>query len=584
MAVSNKTSKKSVNISKGIIYIFVVIYLIIIGIYFTGFIDTYQAQNPGDLPVFVRYVPLAFYLGSGFVGISFIIFIRNITSQKTKELKSRKKVSTSLYKQALFLIIFIFAFIPIFSPIIDGGVNDHNFSIYNSGWNGASDFRKTVQNEGFEVMSIQSSLSATERLNKSALLVLLGPNQYYNPLFEIPYFVDFFSSGRNSLLLCHDHGTTSTLLWEIFIASALNLNSTENIPVTLFPDGYLRDNASYDTNPLFPIITQFDDPNGYFTSGVNEILLSKASAAAGGPLVDQFGWKVLARSSESYSYVDKNLDGQYNYDDDYLDLTFMAGAVPIPEEYLKLPLGHPFTPAVFMYKDLGNSRVFVSSDASLWNNELINQAGYDNKQLAVNVINWLTRQDQGDSKNNWIIAYDEAHIRPEYSRDLSSAGIYGFIMQYIIHLSTNPITAWIYPLLAIYSLRKYLPKKDEKKEKKKIQEEEEKEEKIRFRTSSFFAKKIEWYREKNQYKKALLLLNRRLDRKLHTQLGDKKITTDNVINLVTSKEPNINKSKLKRISKFMDTIIATKYGKNKIKDEIEFEELFFEMEWVVNNI
>ena len=48
-------------------------------------------------------------------------------------------------------------------------------------------------------------------------------------------------------------------------------------------------------------------------------------------------------------------------------------------------------------------------------------------------------------------------------------------------------------------LKKYLPKKDNKKEKKKAKEQETQEERERFRTSSFFAEKIEWYREKSRY-------------------------------------------------------------------------------------
>jgi len=583
MASVANSDKKSVKISKVILYIFFTIYFFVVGIYLSDFIGTYQRKNPGNLPVFTNYVPLACYLGGIVVGISFIIFIRNITAQRTRALKSKGKSKGSLLKQALFIVIFFFAFIPLFSPLIDQGINNHNFSVYNSGYNGCSEFRQTIQDEGYDVMSIQSSLSATQRLNKSVLLVLLGPNQFYNPIFEIPYFVDFFK-GHNALLLCHDHGTTSELLWEIFFSNLINPNASELFPVTLFPKGYLRDNLSFDTNPLFPVINQFSDPENDFTQGVNNVILSKASAAAGGPLVEIFGWNVIARSSESYSFVDKNNDKKYNYSDDYLDLSFMKGILPIPDEMLKFPLGYPFTPAVFMAKDTGDARVFVSSDASLWNNELIDLPGYDNKQLAKNVINWLTHQDEGDPKENWVIAFDEAHIRPEYSRDISSAGIYGYIMQYIIHLSTNPITSWIYPLLAIYTLRKYLPGRSKKKEKKKIQEQEKKEEKMKFRTSSFFAKKIDWYHQKGQYRKALLLLNRRLERKLHAQLGDKKISTKNVVELVKSKNPNVNKSKLKRIARFIDKILDLKAGKEKIKEASEFEQLFFEMEWVVSNL
>jgi hypothetical protein len=53
--------------------------------------------------------------------------------------------------------------------------------------------------------------------------------------------------------------------------------------------------------------------------------------------------------------------------------------------------------------------------------------------------------------------------------------------------------------------------------------------------------------------------------------------------MIKAKEPGISRYKIKRISRFMDTVLDIKGGK-KINDERIFEELFFEMEWVVNNI
>jgi hypothetical protein len=577
MAVSGKTTGKNVNVSMGIILGFFTIFLVIYGVFLTNFISDYQLNNPaGFLPVYISYLPLVCYIGALFLGIGLIIFIRNVNMQKTREIQSRKKIkSGSIYKEALFICIFIFAFIPLFGPIFDQGKNNQNFSIYNDEWNGASDFRTAIQQEGYEVMSVQSSLSATERLDKSILLILLGPNEFYNPIFEIPYFIEFFENeSRNSLFICHDHGSTSTLLWEIFIASALDPDIQGSIPVAIFPDGVLRDNQSYDTRPDFPVIRSFAAHQT--TNGISDILLSEASSALGEPFTSSFGWDVIGYSSD-YAFVDKNGDKVYDEDDDYLDLSMMSALVPgLPKEWPLAGYSH----AVFMGKDLGRGRVFVSADASLFNNELINNPLYQNRQFGINIVNWLTFGE----KDNWIVVFDEAHIRPEYSRDLTSAGIFGYILQYVVHLSTNPITSWIYPIIAIYTLRKYLPKKDEKAQKKKAKEQEKKEEKERFRTSSFFAEKIEWYREKGRYGKALVLLYRRLERKLNALLNKRKITTKNVIDMIIAKEPNITKLKLRRIGKFMDRMLSIKEGKSKIKNEQDFEDLFFEMEWVVNNL
>ena len=587
MVKAAKATEKSLNISKGIIFTFFTFYLIFFGI----FISNFFTSSTGDIPSFVSYLPLLCYLGAAFCGIGLIIFIRNVTTHKVRQTQSRKKIKAgSIYKQALFLIIFIFAFVPLLSPIIDRGINTQNFSVYNKRWNGCSEFKRIIKEEAeYEnVMTVQSSLSTTQRLNQSILLILMGPNMFYDPIFEIPYFINFFN-GRNSLLLCHDHGSTSTLLWEIFISNMLNFgnqNSTDIFPVTIFPDGILRDNASYDTTPEFPVIRYFDYSHPT-TSGIDEVILSVASSAAGGPLVEFFGWDVVGSASDLYSWVDKNDNHRVDPDIDVLDLGFFGEMLTnFPSDLLRLPLYSPFTPHVFLAKQLGNSRVFVSADASLFNNELINEnLGYDNKQFGINIVEWLTFVDYGVNKDNWVVAFDEAHIRPEKSRDLSSAGIYGFIMQYIVHLSTNPITAWIYPLLAVYTLKRYLPKKDKQKEQeKKSKEEEKKEEKARFRTSSFFAQKIEEFKDKGKYGEALKLLYRRLERKLNTLLKGEKISTKRVIDMVIAKDPSSTKLKIRRLSRFMDRILSIKEGKYKVRTEEDFEELFFEMGWAVNNI
>ncbi|MFO8019528.1 MAG: hypothetical protein R6U96_12955 [Promethearchaeia archaeon] len=578
---SGKPSEKSINISKGILYGFFTFFLVFYGVILTVFIQEFGRQHPGIFPYFVNYFPLVCYIAAIFMGLRFLIFIRNKRTRKVREKRSRKKLKKgSVYRKALFLIIFIFSFVPLLSPVIDQGKNDHNFSAYNEGWNGGSDFKALVEDEGYETYNVQSSLSATQRLNKSMLLVLFGPNQFYNPIYEIPFFINFFEN-NNSLLLLHDFGSTSALLWEIFAANLADPNVKDKTPVTIFPDGVLRDNESCLVNeegkkdPQFPVVTNFQSHPT--TEGVNNVLLARASAALGGPFLEYFGWNPIAYTS-MYSFIDKNEDGVYNIEDDNIDLSFIDNVIgeDFPLDLSKFPLGgYPQTP--FMSKQADNVRLFVSGDASLFNNDLLNREEFDNARFARNIINWLTYENGED----WIVVFDEAHIRPEYSRDLSSAGIFGFIIQYVVHLSTNPITAWIYPLLAIYLLRKYLPKK---KEKEREEKEKQEEEKRKFRTSSFFARKIKWYRSNQKFDKALLLLYRRLERKLNAQLGGKNITTENVINMVSAKVPNISKQKLKRIGKFMNKILAIKKNELDVQDQKDFENLFFEMEWVMENI
>jgi len=580
-----------------------------------------RSENPTAIPIFTAYIPLLCYVAAVFLGIRTLIFAKNVNQEKLLQAKSvKRKGKTSIYKQALFLLIFVFLFIPLFAPIIDRGENNQDFSIYNTEWNGCSDFRQMAIDEGYEVGNIQSSLSATQRLDKKVLLVLLGPNSFYNPLYEVPYFVDFFANSQNSLLMCHDHGSTSTLLLEIWVSSLIDQAAAASIPFTTFPDGVLRDNLSYGIktdpltgistgNPTFPVINRSiggwaNHPiaSGVGTTGVqiNNVIMSNAGVTLS-LLTEISGFDVIGRTSV-YSFLDKNNDKMYDIEDDGASIPFgfvdiIAAQFPEYEALIgaldPIPTGG-FPQAVFMAKDTGAGRIFVSTDASCFNNELLTEPNYDNLQFAKNIINWLTYNNPED----WVIVFDEAHIVPTIeatnsegasvrynTRDMTSAGIFGFIMQYIVHLSTNPITAWVYPLLAIYTLRKYVPKKDSaKKQKKEAEKEEKKEEKEKFRTSSFFAKKIEWYREKHKYSKALILLYRRLERKLNSLLQGTTITTASVVSMVRAKEGRLSKVREKKLTSFMDKMLKIKKGKMKIKKHDEFEKLFFQMEDWANTI
>ena len=120
MVVSGKTTGKNVHVSMGLILGFLTIFLIIYGIFLTNFIEDYQRSNPtGSLPIYISYLPLVCYIGALFLGIGMLIYIRNVNIQKTREIQSRKKVkSGSIYKQALFITIFIFVFIPLFGMVL----------------------------------------------------------------------------------------------------------------------------------------------------------------------------------------------------------------------------------------------------------------------------------------------------------------------------------------------------------------------------------------------------------------------------------------------------------------------------------
>ena len=109
MSIVGKQNGKNVPFSKGLIIGFFTIFLIIYGIFMSSFIEDYPKYNMGEyLPIFMNYIPLVCYIGAVFLGFALLIFIRNTTVQKSREIQSRKKTKTgSAYREALFLVIFL---------------------------------------------------------------------------------------------------------------------------------------------------------------------------------------------------------------------------------------------------------------------------------------------------------------------------------------------------------------------------------------------------------------------------------------------------------------------------------------------
>ena len=165
--------------------------------------------------------------------------------------------------------------------------------------------------------------------------------------------------------------------------------------------------------------------------------------------------------------------------------------------------------------------------------------------------------------------------------------MFGFFQGYVNWLSINPFLSWIYPLWAIRTLSGWLPKKDDKKKKKKKEEEITKKEleELKFRTSSFFAKKINWYRMNKKYNQALILLYRRIERKINKMMGEITPTVDNILaKLEQERGKYISKENYERIKNFLTNFKDVKEKNLEIVDEEEFNEIFFEMSWFADII
>ncbi len=563
----------------------VVIWVMIILVHIFGILSSISAfLQPG----------IDFLGASGYESmISFVMYIfptiyiiRLVMSalRAIREFRRSKKSSWGI-KQALLVVLFIFAWIPLLGHIIDGGMNTRDHSVYNTRPTGNSEFREYAQSMGYETYAIQSSLSSLIRMNRSVVLVVFDPKQTYNPLAEVPFFIEMFDANRTfdfSMLICDDHGSTTSLMTEMFLSSAAAVGSLDNnVPLALFPKGTLIDNYTYAQAPWFPIIEDFSSHPT--TSGVSQVVLSRASAILGGDLLSFFGWDTIGRTSASYSFVDVNGDNMYKYEDDNYPIPGVLVNVLanfgfyFPEG---IPLGG-YPQVTFAAKEISaGKRIFLSSDASMFDNELITQ--YDNLQFAHNILEWLTGGDR-----NIAIVFDESHNAPYGRREFNSAAMFGMFQGYINWLSTNPFLSWIYPLWAVRVIARWVPKEKDRKRKKKKREEEIEEEikELQFRTSSFFAEKINWYRINKEYNQALVLLYRRLERKINKMMGGTPPTVDMVVaSIKEAQQKYIKDEELERIRRFLVKMEQVKNKDIEIVDEKEFHDMFFEMEWTNEHI
>ncbi len=513
-------------------------------------------------------------------------------------------------KQAIFLVIFFLSFMPFILPLVDHGLNTKEHSIFNPTWSGCSNLKTSLESQGYKVEGIQSSLSTVMRNNAThKVLVMLGPNRFYNPVTDLAFYLDFFNTG-GSLLIADDKGSTNWLVMEMALLTGFQT------PFCEFPKGDLADNASYipGKNPYFPVIQSFDTSHPT-TTGVTKVALNHASAIlpygalismlmpGGGGGDSGATFSVVGTSSESYSFIDMNNDTYYDPEVDKWDpsivVDFLMAVIPLKEEdktklieYASSLLLGALPKIVFGAQDLDHGRLFLAGDASFLNNQLLNDPMFDNAKFAENIFTWLSSDGVNSyPPGNTTVYFDEVHIRPEGTQEFSSPYIYGLFIGYVNWLSSSAILAWIYPFLALWTLSRWLPADPEKVAKKKAKKEEKEKKgegdaefKVKYGSETAFVKKIKNLREGSDFNEPVLMLYRRVLRRLNRLLGDKEPTTENIISLIKSaSKKEITAKDDTRLKTFFDTMdeLKAKSGR-KIDSEDEFKELFFEMTWVAD--
>jgi len=480
-------------------------------------------------------------------------------------------------------IIFIIFCLPILLSVTRIGLEGtRQFSIYNEFWDGTSTLRENLESEGFEFQPVISTLNSLTRLdgNEMGVLAIIGPTIFFDPT-ETAALAYFIMRG-GSVIIADDFGRANDILGLVNtiispFVSQINVSELgfESLPITgmKINKSLLMDGYSYHLSPVMPVIRSFPSiPGSVPMSGVSRVVTSYPSSISFRGIDNATGeerWyprlsisgvpiaSGIAVSSD-FAWLEKDVEkaknGDYNIDDDewYGSFSLM---VPIP-------LG-----------GLGVGNILICSDPSIFINDLMN-LNYDNAQFASNIFNWL------DFNNTGRIFWDESHLSPSRTGRFALGIIDPFeyvrmYLRYINSFTMFPILALFFPLITFFFLRSRFPKS---KGASPLLMSKVKQSKSR----SFFAAKMTWYMNYQQFSNALDLIYKRLKRRMVKKYAvTDELNSEKIVEILDTQYPNrFNLKDVDKMLKRIEEIIQ----KSKRISEDEFTELVLDLKNIEDTV
>ncbi|MBK5112540.1 MAG: DUF4350 domain-containing protein [Candidatus Heimdallarchaeota archaeon] len=473
-------------------------------------------------------------------------------------------------------IIFIIFCLPIILSVTRiGQEGTRQFSIYNEYWDGTSDLRENLEGEGFEFHPVVSTLNSLTRLdgNEMGVLAIIGPTIFFDPT-ETAALAYFIMRG-GSVIIADDFGRANDILGLVntIIAPFISQINASELGFATLPiaglkinKSLLMDAYSYHKSPVMPVIRNFPSlPGSVPMNGVSRVVTSFPSSisflgidnatgetqwyprlsisgvpiASGIAVSSNFGW--LEKD------VEKAKDGEYYPDDDEWKGSFSL-MVPIP-------LG-----------GLGVGNILICSDPSIFINELMG-LGYDNAQFASNIFNWL------DFNSTGRIYYDESHL----SSSRTGRFVLGVVdpfeyvrmyLRYVNSFTMFPLLAPLFPFITFMFLRRRYPKSRGPSPllMTKVK---------RNQSRSFFAAKMTWYMNYQQFSNALDLIYKRLKRRMVKKYAvTEELSSDKIVELLDTHFPN--QFNLKDADEMLKRVELIIQKSRKISEE-EFTDLVLDL-------
>ncbi|MGC9778677.1 MAG: DUF4350 domain-containing protein [Candidatus Heimdallarchaeota archaeon] len=481
-------------------------------------------------------------------------------------------------------MIFIIFCLPILLSVTRIGREEtRQFSIYNTGWDGTSTLRTQLESQGFEFHPIISTLNTLTRVDTMGVLALIGPTIFFDPT-ETAALAYYIMRG-GSVIIADDFGRANDILGLInsVIAPFLNNINLSALGIESFPlagikinQSLLCDPLSNYISPVMPIIRSFHNiPGGPDVSGLSSVITSFPSSISFlgyDAEDDRTFW-----SPNINLYVNNESVGSINGMLQSSNLGWLESDIAAAREGdllrssgewngtfgIMLPLG---------LAGAGVGNILICSDPSIFINELMEQPTHDNAQLASILFNWL------DFNNSRTIYYDESHLSSAQGRAaLSIFDPFSYISMYLRYVDSFtmfPLLAPLFPFIAFIFLRRRYPKTRGPSPllMTKIKQR---------RSRSFFAAKMVWYLNYQQFDNAVDLLYKRVKRRLQKKFGiTEDINSDTIIELLDEHYPD--KFNLKEVDKTLKRIEFVTQKSRKISEE-EFTDLVLKIKDLEDN-
>jgi len=240
-------------------------------------------------------------------------------------------------------VVAFLLFLSLASPVI---INNSDFSIYNTGWNGCSSLAVETYRSGKFVPLLSYDRSTLTPVQHSFVsydcnpyntsLLCIGPKTDFTD--QDAAYIDWFLSNGGIVLLADDFGSGNSLL--------VKLNTS-----TRFSDDLLLD-LSFDKNASFSTIFHFNENSYPLIDNLSSLLVNYPSS------IQASRTSTILISSSNLSWLDSDLNSRYDQHEE-------KGPFPLLtiEKYGKGTLIVTSTPSLFInsMKEYADNSVFIEN-------------------------------------------------------------------------------------------------------------------------------------------------------------------------------------------------------------------------------